>query len=425
MPALRKSLSSITAEDLRGLIDNEWAEDELLEFKQTLSTADGTPDRWMKDQQGIGERAKRDLFVEIVGFANSYGGDLVLGMDETASKPPRAAKLVLLPKCVELAHRLELAARDLIKPPIPTLAIRGVPIDAESGSGVVVARVPRSRGAPHRLEMRGMEKECYRRVRDRTEAMSMREIQDLTIAMRQGIEGIAERLDTQSRSFHRWAKSRTLADGTARIALRVSATPSTAELTVNRVHSISEVTPSNKIWPLIIGADRKKKAQLFTEFFNWRPILRGTECRNEGNEERFIAQLFCDGTVNYFASRDAIFEQGQTPRTFDHAFIHPAIITAALLGVLDTAERFRNYAGAQATEYALDVEVEVSHATPLLYWREDRPDSAGVFTAGSHRFPPYSLQEPDSWNDLLTLALRDLFDTVGAATGLGQVQIDQ
>ncbi len=118
-----------------------------------------------------------------VAMANSYGGDVIIGIVETDEKPPRAQALNPLPNCVDLASRLERAARDLIKPQIP-LGVQGIPTDGSSG--IVIFRVPRSRNAPHRLEMKGIEKECYKRVSDRTEAMSMREIQDLTFSTSAG-----------------------------------------------------------------------------------------------------------------------------------------------------------------------------------------------------------------------------------------------
>lgn len=419
MPALRKSLDALSKADLEALIEDEWSEDELLEFKRTLSTADGAPDRWFVDQKAIGDRAKRELLAEVVAFANSYGGDLILGMEETRDKPPRAASLAPLPACVELAHRLELTARDLIKPSIPMLAIRGIP--DEDGAGVVVIRVPRSREAPHRLEIRGIEKECYKRVRDRTETMSMREVQDLTINIRRGLESVAARISAQSAAFMGWVTSKSPPPGAGHVAIRVTATPASAEIAVNRVHDIPELTPTTKCWTVQLGNGRIKNVQLFEEFRIWRPMLRGTECRVGEGANRNAIQMTCDGTINYWTVNCARLDGSESFSSPPH--IHPVTFAAMLLNAFETVERFRSYAGAHSVEYALDAEFSLSHPVPLLYWREDWAESAGKFTGQSVRLPTYALQSRDTWNDLVTLIMRDLYDAAGSATGLGEIKI--
>lgn len=424
MPALRKPLSALARADLEMLITNEWGEDELLEFKRTLPSSEGD-DRWVRDQSAIGDRAKREILSEIVAFANSYGGDLIVGMDETASKPPRARAIVPLPKCVDLAHRLELAARDLIRPAIPMLAIRGMVTEQDNESGVVVARVPKSREAPHRLEVKGAEKECYKRVRDRTETMTMREIQDLTFSVRRGLDAIAERLNAHAQAFHTWADAMPLSEGKARAAVRVTLTPSTADLMIDRVHSIAEVTPVNQKWALLLGGNRKKEAELYSFFSDWKPVLRGTECSIQDEDERQHVRLSCDGTINYEFIRNGSLTGGVPTSPFGQANVHPIIVVAMILNAFETAERFRAYAGAQAVEYAVDVEILVSHRLPLLYWRHDWPETAGALAAGQLRLPTYSLQGRETWNELLTLIVRDLYDAAGSAAGLGQLEIVQ
>jgi Putative DNA-binding domain len=121
MSALPKPLHDLTLSDLQVLIDEEWSEDETLEFKESLSHPSGRSDKWFTDQSSIGDSAKRDLLAEVVAMANSYGGDVILGVVETDEKPPRAQALSPLPSCIELASRLEYAARDLIKPQIPMM----------------------------------------------------------------------------------------------------------------------------------------------------------------------------------------------------------------------------------------------------------------------------------------------------------------
>lgn len=82
MPAFRVALNDISPQHIQTLIDEKWPEDELLEYKKTLSTSSGSPDRWVVDQSEIGTAAKRDVLAEVVAMANSYGGDVLLGIDE-------------------------------------------------------------------------------------------------------------------------------------------------------------------------------------------------------------------------------------------------------------------------------------------------------------------------------------------------------
>ena len=70
MPALRKSLAELTSADIQLLVDDEWVEDEILEFKETLShSSSGKPDPWLGDQSEVGNSAKRDVLAEVVAMA--------------------------------------------------------------------------------------------------------------------------------------------------------------------------------------------------------------------------------------------------------------------------------------------------------------------------------------------------------------------
>ena len=62
----------------------------------------------MDGKNKIGDRAKDALLKEAVGFANVYGGALLLGIGESEGKPPVAARISPIPRCVNLAERLKL-----------------------------------------------------------------------------------------------------------------------------------------------------------------------------------------------------------------------------------------------------------------------------------------------------------------------------
>jgi hypothetical protein len=145
-----------------------------------------------KPRKGPGDYAKQNIFKEIVAFANSEGGWVVLGLTETSDHPKRVKGIDPIPDCHELAERLKRAAYDWIDPPIPSLQFRGIVME-KTGEGIVVIRVPRSLDAPHRLYKKDRTQEAFKRVNDESKPMKMREIQDLTLAIARG----QERLDKE------------------------------------------------------------------------------------------------------------------------------------------------------------------------------------------------------------------------------------
>lgn len=412
MPALRKALRDLAAADFQALIDDQWIEDELLEFKKTLSTSDGRPDRWLQDGAEIGASAKRDLLAEVVAMANTYGGDVVLGIDETDSKPPRAQALVPLPRCVELAHRLEMGARDLIKPQVPMLGVRGIPIDGDSG--LIVLRAPRSRMAPHRLEMSGIVKECYRRVSDRTEPMTMREIQELTLSAVRGIEKVDARLGELRARFAAWVRESQRADS-ARIAYRISAVPLSAEPYVERVHGDETVRPISRDVQVTVRGHQHRFHAIGNPF-NWRPVLRGTEATDgHGPRGERIVNLSCDGAFTDMTRLHVPREPapGQRPEYF----LYPGWLFGSIICAFWSIDRFRRSAAAEAVQFALEVEVFGDRDLPVLRLNEQWYDSAGTIEGARLQLPTYQLGEPDSWNETINLVWRDFWNSIGVETG--------
>jgi hypothetical protein len=80
-------------------------------------------------------------------FANTSGGDLVLGMDATNGIPTVITPLTM-PMDPEVL-RLEQIARGGLQPRIANIAFHAVPVRA--GGNVLIIRVPRSYNAPHRI----------------------------------------------------------------------------------------------------------------------------------------------------------------------------------------------------------------------------------------------------------------------------------
>lgn len=97
-----KRVTQLTPEDIYWLVKARVQEGSDIEFKRALAARDGADDRWVVQGDSIGDHAKRDLIKEIVGFANSRGGTLLLGIKEGKEKPSRAEAITLIPRVAEL-----------------------------------------------------------------------------------------------------------------------------------------------------------------------------------------------------------------------------------------------------------------------------------------------------------------------------------
>jgi hypothetical protein len=91
MRILRDPLNTITAPDIVQLCDDQAAEGTELELKQALPSRAGRQDPWHTGG-AIGEYARNEIAEEIVAFANTLGGVVLIGIEETTDHPKRAAR---------------------------------------------------------------------------------------------------------------------------------------------------------------------------------------------------------------------------------------------------------------------------------------------------------------------------------------------
>lgn len=407
MPALRSALRDITPADIQRLVDDAWTEDETLEFKRTLSTRDGSPHPWLTRDAELGG-ARGDLLSEVVAMANSYGGDVILGIEEADEAPPRASAIVQIRRCVDLAHRIEMAARDLVKPQIPLLGVRGIPIDGDAG--VVVIRAPRSRMAPHRLEIKGAEKECYRRVSDRSEAMSMREIQELTLSTARGLDKVDSRLAELRKLFRHWYAQRGAAHQT--VAFSICAVPLLADPYVPRVHGDEAIRPVNEVLQMAIG-DRGYPLTPPGRQLQWRPILRGTKGVGEKEDQsRREIRLYCDGGFIDMAAvmwrRDAPVEPNGR-----RYLLYPGWFLGSIFCAFASIDRYRRVAGADTADFALTAEIAIEGRTPVMGMDETETTTV----RSDINLPRYQVGERDTWDDLARLIWEDFWNALGETKG--------
>lgn len=105
-----RPLDSLSKADLLRLVEEEHPEGEALELKESLPGRGG-PEAWLQGDGAITDGARNGLLAEVIAFANTHGGHVVLGIKESEDHPKRAAALKPLPRCAQLADRIRLQAQ--------------------------------------------------------------------------------------------------------------------------------------------------------------------------------------------------------------------------------------------------------------------------------------------------------------------------
>lgn len=130
-------LDQINKAQLQNLIDGRAAETQIIEYK--------------RDPYGDADKDRAEFLADISSFANTTGGDIVVGMAATKGVPTDFAPLQVDPDTEIL--RLESIARSGLQPRISNLAIRAVSI---AGGCALLIRVPRRYNPPHRIVREGL-----------------------------------------------------------------------------------------------------------------------------------------------------------------------------------------------------------------------------------------------------------------------------
>ena len=337
---LTKTLDQIGFGDLQELIAAEVPESQEIEFKQSLPTSDGKPDRWLTGGRKLGEKAKNEIVTEAVAFANAYGGVLLLGIAESEAKPSVAAGISPIPRCAELAERLKLVFRDCVEPQIPRVEIVAVPTEEDGDGGVIAIRTGRSRMAPHRVKPT---RKCPIRRSDRCEEMTMREIQDLTLNLSRGLERLERRLAERTAKFQR--EFDRLSNPENAFGIRATAVPVGGEIMFDRVYG-----QSGLYRPLFevscFGAISRIDAN---DPSLWRPMLRAARAESSLSRREFrhsysYEEIHCDGLV-------------ESARLSSDGALYPSHAIAEFAAVALWADHVRTVASSPASEYAIEVEI--------------------------------------------------------------------
>ena len=424
IPVLSRPADQIGASDLQALIDSAVPEGEQIEFKEALSTRDGSPDSWVTGGD-LGNRARNELLKEAVAFANAYGGALLLGIAESAGKPPIATRISPVPRCTDLAERLKLVFRDCVEPEIPRVEIVAVPTEEDGDGGVIAIRTGRSRMAPHRVKPT---RKCPIRRSDRCEEMTMREIQDLTLNLSRGLERVERRLAERSERFV--VEFNCLESPDQAFGIRATAVPVGEDIQFDRVYGEDRLYEP---WHSVSLVDRDKRSKLVDFLWgdSWRPMLRAARCEYSGlpsgTNLEIYREIHCDGLVEVGIVSCLVGDLGLP----DRVVLRCGWLMTVFANLLVWADRVRNAASAPTAEYAVDVELSIlGESVPVRGCDQDGfsvPFGLGILKRGSVRYPGglpsqprYSLGEREDIPELTSLFERDFWNSVGKDVPQGQ-----
>ena len=410
---LSKPADQISISDIESLIDSQVPEGEQIEFKESLPARKNSTDPWIAGKNQIGDRAKNEILEEVVAFANAYGGVCLLGIKESSTKPPVAAKISPIPRCAELAERLKLVFRDCVEPQLPQIEI--IPLETNDENGVIICRVGKSRLAPHRVTKTLV---CPIRRSDRCEKMSMREIQDLTLNISRGLERLERRLSERAERFHQ--EFERINEPEKSFGIRTTAVPVGDEIRFDRIFLQGQIIGDlYEQWrPALLKKDGTSIYNSHhTEPIHWRPILRGTRAERYSEEtyphkvsEQIYREIHCDGLIELGHLSGTYEFQGK-----QELFLPPAYPLVLFANLIAQTHRVRNQAGVPMAEYAVEVEINVRGAPAIV--PGNNYFILGKLDPGTIQFPRYSLGDSDEGNYLLNLFYRDFLNSLGKDVG--------
>ena len=422
---LSKPTDQIGIFDIESLVASKVPEGEQVEFKERLPAKGDSIDPWETGEDKIGDYAKNALLKEAVGFANAYGGAVLLGIRQSKANPPVTARIVPMQRCADLTERLKQVFRDRVEPQLPRIDIFAVP--TERKSGVVIIRVGRSRLAPHRVTGTLV---CPIRRSDRCEEMSMREIQDMTLNVARGLERLEKRLSERADRFRQeFERLETPHDAWG---IRLTAAPIGDEIRIDRVFRHPGLAEEfNELWRKVSQSSNGHELKGlgyngFTLPWSWKPRLRATRAEpsfdlSNNLPRNSYRELHCDGLIE-LGCVSVCSSSLDGERTFSCP-LPPDLPVDMFANLAVWADHVRRRALAPTAEYALEVEIIAKGGSVVV----SNPGSyvlvhydALELQSGPILFPRYSLGDPDEILNLLASFHRDFWNSLGSDVGAAE-----
>jgi hypothetical protein len=410
-------LAEVSASEVLAVVQNEAAETLDFELKRTLPAKKGV-DPWMMNGK-LGDEAKDELAAEIIAFANTIGGTLIVGIDEDTATKRAKAPIYPVPRCKEAAARLHQALSDRVEPKLPLFECEGVITEADGTSGVIIMRTLESYLAPHRHTQNN---HCYVRRNDRAEPMSMLEIQEMTRQKARLAADAEKSFQESSTRFHSWIPAEHQRShpykgvegihtehGTTPVwvgiwALRVTARPFAPIMLANipKQPWLKEIDTrafngTGQVRQLRWGDLRTTRV--------WAPRLRSVDREFEGTNSLGLDRISSDGHIERFVWQKQP-EKGR-PR---HGFLDIAELHWNVAYVVHAAAVIRAENSRPTQRFALEIELMTSDS--LLLHGYVAPPTA-VIPASSTTFPRYEMGESESFDELITIVDKDVWNLGG------------
>ena len=136
--AINKPIDEITQHDLQSLVGERESESRTLDYKEMQRV----------DNQSLKDEFRKD----VTSFANSVGGDIIVGIRDLNGEPVELCGFELGQQTAE-QYKLGLleVLQSHIKPRVLGISIRVLPLD--NGRWATILRVPNSFGKPHQVEI--------------------------------------------------------------------------------------------------------------------------------------------------------------------------------------------------------------------------------------------------------------------------------
>lgn len=161
-----KRIEEITEQDLQSLVDEQETESRRLDYKLMLNFDV--------------DKAKEDLRKDVTAFANSNGGDLIIGIRDVGGVPQELAGFDLGSQTQE-QYRLRLLEiiQSRIKPRVQGVIIRLLQLHTAQWAAIV--RVPKSFAKPHQVEVGNKDFQFWFRHDGGNQRMDVDEIKDAVL----------------------------------------------------------------------------------------------------------------------------------------------------------------------------------------------------------------------------------------------------
>ncbi|MGM4887534.1 AlbA family DNA-binding domain-containing protein [Tardiphaga sp. 11_C7_N12_6] len=415
-------LSDLAKADVERVIAAEIAEGLDVEFKRSLPARSGE-DPWMTGGK-IGDDAKDQLAREIIAFANTDGGTLIIGIGEDRMTKRAIGPLRPIPHCKDAANSLLQALGQRIEPRLPPFECEAVITEDDDDGGVIIMRVLPSYLAPHRHTQ---DRHCYVRRGDASVPMSMVEIQEATKRIAGRRQQIDAALEESANRFFQWIPpefQRTNPVRSVQSAYRNGSLPNSQQwvgswalrITAKPFSPLpaSSIVSGDKTsllsFPSLKGEGQQGVLQLLglSTIRTWQPRLRSTERAFDGANLMGLDRLSSEGQIDRF-----VFVTYPEDRPPTYMFISANELMWHFASVMHFVNEVRAKCFRPSQGFAL--EVELFHSIALYVEPYAGLVGRGRAVIPPHRvaFPRYEVAGVEEFDQVLTAFDQDVWNSGG------------